>query len=150
MASGQYHAFFSHNRIEPMGKGLVVKCGIPCSLNDISITVPRIAKSNIVTNGSGKKEWLLGHESDLRAEIRQAPFPDIDLIEADSSLRDIIKSGNEVKECGLAAAWRPGDSQKSSWLQLKIDSIQGRLKTRLIGKADLFKFKRVLQAIGDG
>jgi len=60
--------------------------------------------ADVVSYGVVKEDVLLGHHGDLAAQRAQLGFPDIAAINANSAGSDIIKSGQEIDERGLARA----------------------------------------------
>ena len=94
----------------------------------------------VVPDGSGKEEGLLGHDAELAAERLLGDRPQVVAVDGHGPARGVIEAGDELGQGGLATTGGPdqGDGLTGGDLEADVgeDRGVGEVPERDVGEAD--------------
>ena len=118
----------------------------------------RLAPPEVVQNGPGEEESLLGHDADVLSQLLLPVVPDVAAVDQHGALRGVVVAGNQVQQRALARACAADDGQSLPRGNAEADVRQGVGTALAVAIGDVFEFQRpdgILQRpgllrVGDG
>ena len=162
LPAGQGHAPFTHESHVAVGQTLHVgrQTGHPGGCLDLLPRCSRVAVADVVGNGAGEQEALLGDEADGIPQLPERDHVDIRAVDEKHAVRHRIEARDELRHGGLAASQRADDADFHPFVNGKGDILQDQAGFVLsfIGKREISEFDltpysvdiRPLGRVGDG
>jgi hypothetical protein len=98
------------------------------------------ADADVVANGGGEEERLLGHQRHLRVDVGEAEVAEVAAVEQDAAGARVVEAREEVEERALAAPGGPDDPDRLARAHLERDVLQHRPVA--VGEADALERDR--------
>ena len=93
------------------------------------------AVADVLGNGAGKEHRLLQHDADLRAQVAQVDFADVDPVDRNGPVIDVVEAGDEVDGRGLADPRLAHETDHLARLDVQVKVFQHRLAL-VVAKGD--------------
>src|SRR5438045_2583390 len=71
---------------------------------DTSLVDVVVAETNVVLDRAAEEKYILKHDCEIRSQIVQVPFKNIDAVDEDAALLNVIEPHNEIRDRRLARA----------------------------------------------
>ena len=96
-------------------------------------------EGDVVTDGIGEEEGLLGHEADVAAEGLEGEGADGAVVDEDGAGDGVLKAGDEVNEGGFAGAGGAYDGEAAAGGDAEVDVVKDD-RTVGVGEGQVAKF----------
>ena len=146
LAPGQLYPPFAHVGIIALFQGhdVVVDVGLFRRLYDLPVGGLQIPVGDVLPDGAGKQEHILGYDADVPPEGGPGHVPDVHAVDGDPACVHVVEAGDQVAQGGLAPAAGPHQGQGAARrdIQLQVADHLGflpRLVAILVVEAHPFK-----------
>ena len=107
----------------------------------------RIAEPQVAGNGTGEQHALLRNKTDLLPQFFQRQVTQFHAVQRNAACCDIVQTGNQVHQCGLAAAGAADDRRGLVGLCREAKVCQSVLLRMRIAEADMVKGQHALAVL---
>lgn len=138
LAAGEQGAPLAYIGLEALGHGLDIRIDLrlPGGLDYLLIRGIGAAVANVFQNGVRKQEHILLDNADGLVEAVLLNVPHVLAVNGDAAFRYIVKSGNQLAECTLAAAGGADDGHGLPGGHVQAHIVEHRQRA-VIGEADV-------------